>query len=385
MNKVGERESNTKKWLRLHLTSQVGSKTFFRLLKYFGGIDGALGASENQLALVNGIGAKTAKRIVANREAVEVDGELELAQKLGVKIITLDDEEYPQMLKQIPDPPPVLYVKGELTRADMLSLAVVGSRNCSLYGREQAARFSHLLAAAGFTIVSGLARGIDTEAHRGALAASGRTIAVLGCGLAKIYPLENEELAEQIAGNGALLSELPLNFEPLATTFPMRNRIIAGLSLGTFVIEAQSRSGALITARLALEQNREVLALPGRVDAPGSFGPHALIKDGAKCVTCLDDIMDALGTVGNLIGGHVDETAKQTEKQVEKTLFDIEQVRLNADESAVLEHLDHEPRHVDDIMTAAGIGPARCNVALTSLQLKGLVKQLPGSFYQRKN
>lgn len=374
----------TKKWLRLHLTQEVGSITFARLLKYFGNIDDILAATQGQLQSVPRIGAKTASRIVASRDSIDVDDELALAEQLGVQIVTLESEDYPKLLRQIHDPPAVLYVKGDLTRADHLAIAVVGARNCSIYGQEQASRLSHLLAGAGFTIVSGLARGIDTAAHRGALAGKGRTIAVQGCGLAKVFPPENKDLASRIGENGAVVSELPLRFEPLSGNFHARNRIISGLSLGCIVIEAGRGSGALITAAQAVEQNREVMAVPGRIDSPLSIGAHRLIRDGAKLVGTIEDVLDALGHIGAIIHDHTSESAEQTTREVEPTLFDASQLKLTDIESAVLACLDHEAIHLDEIITRTELPAGRASAALTSLQLKGAVKQLPGSFYQRR-
>ena len=384
MNESKAERERIAKWLRLHLTNEVGAKTFAKLLKYLGGIDKALGATAGQLASVPGIGPKTAEKISANRDGVDVEAELDLADKLGVRIITLEDEAYPNLLSRIDDPPPLLYVKGTLLREDTLAVALVGSRNCSLYGQEQASRLSHLLAAAGFCVVSGLARGIDTAAHRGALAAEGRTIAVQGCGLAQVYPPENRDLAQRIVEQGALVSEFPLKYEPLATTFPMRNRIISGLSLGTIVVEAQARSGALITARLALEQNREVMAVPGRVDAPGSFGPHQLINDGAKLIAGIEDVLEALGQIGKTLSEHALTKAEIATQAVEPSLFDTSKIPLSPPEGAIIKCLDHEAVHIEEIITRSGLSAAQANAAVTSLQLKGLLKPLPGSCYRKR-
>lgn len=262
MGKVEENSAGIEKWLKLIRSEGVGPKAFFRLKRHFGSLDSVLGASAGSLGKVEGIGFKTAERIVSSRNAFDTKSELESAEQLGIWLVHIDDERYPVLLKRIYDPPPVIYVKGTLLRQDNLGIAIVGSRRCSLYGQEQASRFGHLLASAGFTIVSGMARGIDSAAHRGALSSSGRTIAVQGCGLAKIFPPENAKLFEMISGSGACISELPLQYEPLAENFPTRNRIIAGLALGVIVIEAGYRSGSLITARCSLESNREVMAVP---------------------------------------------------------------------------------------------------------------------------
>ena len=383
MTQTGFPPDHTAKWLRLHLTNQVGPRTFARLLDRLGGIDEVLGASAGRLATVPHIGPKKAELIAAGRDDADVETELALAEKLGVQIITIQNDAYPPLLRQISDPPHVLYVKGALRRQDELAVAIVGSRNCTIYGSEQASRLSHLLTAAGFTIVSGLARGIDTAAHRGALAAEGRTIAVQGCGLALVFPPENAKLAQQIIAAGALVSELPLTFEPLAATFPTRNRIISGLSLGTIIVEAHARSGALITAAQALEQNREVMAVPGKVDAPGSFGPHSLIRDGAKLITGIEDILDCLGRVGEILTDHAAVAADRAEQQAQPTLFDIDRIKLTDPERAILDCFDGDTVHIDELIARSNLPAGTANAAATSLQLKGIIRQLPGSYYQK--
>ncbi len=389
MKKSTAERDRISSYLRLHLTDQVGPITFARLLDRFGSIDRIFKASPAELASVPRISHDKAHRMIGSWRQAEAEStaeaEIQLAQKLGIKIITADCEDYPVLLSKVPKRPAVLYVKGSITRADELAVAVVGSRYCSQYGMEQASRISHLLAAAGFTIISGLARGIDTAAHRGALAAGGRTIAVQGRGLAGIYPKENAELAQQIIENGALVSELPLKYEPIANTFPARNRIISGLSLGTIVVEARQRSGALITARLALEQNREVMAVPGRIDAPGSKGPHMLIKQGAQLVESIDDILEALGSLGKVLQKHTKAAELLAQQKTEQaTLFDISQLKLNDNEQAVLNCTGKEPVHINQIIEQGNLQPGQAYAAATSLQLKGIIKQLPGSYYQLK-
>ncbi|MBN1436097.1 MAG: DNA-processing protein DprA [Sedimentisphaerales bacterium] len=384
---MAEDYPDLKKWLRLHLTNQVGPKTFTRLLERLGGIDNVLGASAGQLATVPYVSLKKAEQIAAARDSVNVDAELALADKLGVKTITLESPEYPITLRQTSDPPPVLYIQGEFTRADNLAIAMVGSRSCSVYGREQSSRFAYLLAKAGFTIVSGLARGIDTAAHVGALTAQGRTIAVQARGLADVFPPENLNLAQDIAQSGAVISEFPLKYEPLHKTFPMRNRIIAGLSLATLVVEAAANSGSLHTVRYALENNREVMAVPGRVDAPGSAGCHRLIKDGAKLIENIEDIMEALGYIGRDLHSHVQQTTDHAIKNVDKQhmLFDDPLPQLPENEAKIIACLDHQPVHMDEIVSQTGSSVAAVYSAVTSLQLKGLIHQLPGSYFQKRS
>ena len=269
---MSENSKDLEKWLKLINADGVGPVTFEKIVDKCGSVDSALGASVKELSEIDGIGFKTAESIARTREKFDAAGELELASRLDVRIIDYDDEEYPALLKNTCDAPPVLYVKGAIKKADNLAIAIVGARRCSLYGQEQASRFGHLLSSAGFTICSGMARGIDSAAHQGALAGDGRTIAVLGCGLSHIYPPENKKLFEQIIASGAVVSELPLRTEPLGENFPARNRIIAGLSLGTIVVEAGYNSGGLITAQFALEYEREVMAVPGKIDSPLSRG-----------------------------------------------------------------------------------------------------------------
>jgi DNA processing protein len=375
---------NIESWLRLIRAEGVGPITFRRLLDHFGNLDKIFGASVEQLTNVQGIGGKTAEGIVRTRFAFNAEKEMEEAARQGIVILHWNDPRYPPLLKGIDDPPPVLYVKGILERSDSLSLGIVGSRRCSHYGLEQAERFSHLLAAAGLTIVSGLARGIDSAAHRGALSAKGRTLAVQGCGLERCFPPENQKLFEKIAENGAVISELPLTYEPLSENFPGRNRIIAGLSLGVLIVEAAPRSGALITAKAALEYNREVMAIPGRIDSPTSKGPHELIKQGARLVDSVEEIMDALGVIGQGLKEHVSGSAARTEKEVEAPLFDLSRMKLSDPEKAVIGVLDSQPLGVEEIIAAGDLAAGAVHSALISLQLKGLIKQLPGNLYIKR-
>jgi DNA processing protein len=376
--------SGIEKWLQLARADGVGPVTFARLLEHFGSVDRALTASVAELASVQGIGDQTARRIAATRGCFDVDAELALAENLGVWLVHLKDDRYPALLRRIPDPPPVLYVKGTLEMNDNLAVAVVGSRRCSTYGSEQAARLAYALSATGFTIVSGMARGIDTAAHHGALSADGRTIAVQGCGLAKIFPPENDRLVRLIAESGAVISELLLNAEPLAEHFPPRNRIIAGLSLGTIVIEAAPHSGALITASAALEYNRQVMAVPGKIDSPLSRGTHQLLKQGASLIESVEDVMETLGYIGEELRAHIVAANEQPTKTLTSRTAGLGALALNANEKSVLTALDTEPTHLDDIITAAKLPAGAVHSTLVCLQLKGLVKNLPGNFFQKK-
>ena len=383
MVKPQQNSVDIEKWLKLIRADSVGPVTFAKLIKHFSSTDCALGASVSDLAEVDGIGFKTAEQIAATRDKFNTSAELELARKLGVWIINLDDERYPSLLKRIYDPPPVLYIKGSLTAADNLAISIVGSRRCSLYGQEQSSQLAHFLSSAGFTICSGMARGIDTAAHQGALSAGGRTIAVQGCGLANIFPPENKKLFELIADSGACISELPLQYEPLAENFPPRNRIIAGLSLGTIVVEAAPRSGALITAAAALENNREVMAVPGKIDSPLSRGAHQLIKQGAKLVESVEDVMEALGYIGERLQSHVTAAAAEASERIEKPLFDVSQLNLSVNEKTIYDCLSKEPLHIEQIIAGTNLTPGGINAGLISLRLKGLIRQLPGSLFLR--
>ena len=384
MEKPQQNSPEIEEWLKLIRANGVGPVTFAKLLEHFGTIDKVLGASVSAMTKVEGIGLKTAEEIAATHNKFDAIAELEAAEKLGVWIIHFNDERYPPVLRRIYDPPPVLYIKGSLSKQDNLSVAIVGCRRCSLYGQEQASRFGHLLASAGFTVCSGMARGIDTAAHQGALSAGGRTIAVQGCGLANIFPPENAKLFELIAESGACVSELPLQYEPLSENFPPRNRIIAGLSLGTIVIEAGLKSGALITARAALENNREVMAIPGKIDSPISKGTHQLLKQGAKLVESIEDVMESLGYVGEQLREYAKKSAAEESEAVELPLLDASQLNLSASERLIYDYLEKEAVHIDQITAETDLMPAAVSAGLVSLQLKGLVKQLPGSLFIKR-
>lgn len=384
MTQIPQNSPEIDRWMKLIRADGVGPVAFARLLKFYGSVDAALGASAGGLARIEGIGPKTAERIVATRDRFDTRAELERAEKLGVWIVHMADARYPPLLKQIYDPPPVLYVKGTLGRQDNLAIAVVGSRRASIYGTEQASRLSHLLAASGFTIVSGLARGIDTAAHHGALAAEGRTIAVQGCGLANVFPPENARLFDLVSQSGACISELPLPYEPLSENFPPRNRIIAGLSLGTIVIEAGLRSGALITAKTALDSNREVMAVPGKIDSPLAKGPNQLIKQGAKLIESVEDVMEALGYVGEQLKEHTTEAATDAAAKAEAPLFETAPLTLKGHEKKVYDSLGTEPLHTDQVIDRTDLAPGTVNATLMTLRLKGLIRQLPGNLFKRR-
>jgi DNA processing protein len=280
----------------LNMVTDIGSIRLKKLLESFDQPEDILKSPQEKLIRVCGIGEKIASRICSLKKE-DLDKEFALAKKYGLKIITQEDKDYPENLKNIYDPPIVLYIKGELKERDKISIAIVGSRRASFYGLCCAENFAGDLSHRGWVIVSGMARGIDTYAHKGALKQKARTIAVMGSGFKHIYPPENKELVEEIAKDGAVISEFPINTEPLKQNFPCRNRVISGLSLGVLVVEAARNSGALITADFALEQGREVFALPGKVDSGTSFGTNELIKQGAKLVSCVEDILEEFNLV----------------------------------------------------------------------------------------
>lgn len=296
-------------WVALNMIPEVGPARIGILLERFGMDPAAVFRAAPEALSAAGLTAR-GTRALREFKPGEAEREIELAGRAGIDIVTRPDPRYPELLAHIPDPPPVLFTRGKLKTRDSRAVGIVGTRLCSPYGLVQATRFAGELAAAGFTVVSGLARGIDSAAHRGALMAKGRTIAVLGSGLLEMYPPENRRLAGEIATSGALISEFPLRTRPSRTTFPRRNRIVSGLSRALLVVEAAERSGALITAGLALEQNREVFALPGPVDRETSSGPNQLLREGAQPATAPEDIVEALAPVLPF-----PETAEKREKE----------------------------------------------------------------------
>ena len=372
-----------RKYLQLQLIPDLGPRRLRKLLDFFGSVDAILEASGAQLARVDLLPNKVASAIAAARNDDAVEKEIATAAAHGARIISMQDEDYPELLQHTADPPICLYVRGSLKPTDAVAVSIVGTRRCSHYGAEQAVRFGELLGQAGFTIVSGLARGVDGHAHRGAIRAGGRTIAVLGNGLASVYPAEHESLADEIVNHGALISEFPMAINPTPENFPRRNRIITGLSLGVVVVEAGKRSGALITARLAHDLNREVFAVPGRVDYPEtSAGTNGLIRDGqAKLITCLEDILDELEVVGRIMGRDLAEPSEGAPST------DADDSRpLSEHERTVLQTIRDGAEDADDICAKAELVSGTVTTALTSLQLKGSVTRLPGNrFVIRKS
>jgi DNA processing protein len=368
-------------WLQLALTEGIGPILTSRLVAAAGSAEAACDANAHLLRSVEGIGPAKSQSIseALRRAAEEVDAELERAKAAGVSLICLDDEAYPEILKLIPDPPPVLYVRGGLEPRDLNGFAIVGSRRCTHYGREQSERFASLLAQAGYTLVSGGARGVDSAVHRGALALpSGRTLAVLGCGVDVAYPPENRALFDQIATRGAVISEFPLSTAPLRENFPRRNRIISGLSRGVLVVEADVASGALITARQACDShNRPVFAIPGQITNPMSAGPHALIRDGAVLVTSLEDIIDNLGPLPHQITVATTDAPAPSEAAVPISLDERQQLITQA--------IDQNATSLDTIIGRTDLPAEIVMQELTMLSLRGVVKRVDNQNYVRKN
>lgn len=369
-----------KELLLLNMANGVGSVKTKALLDYFGSPENIFKANPAELMNVAGIGRKISENIlnVSRDRGLLLEKEFNLIEKHGVKAVTIFDDGYPVNLKQIYDPPIVLYVKGNLKPDDKLAIAIVGSRRCSHYGSQASQRLAAELAGLGITVVSGMARGIDTAAHNGALNAGGRTIAVLGSGLANIYPPENKKLAEKIAQSGAIISEFPMTAPPLAENFPRRNRIISGLSLGAVVVEAAKDSGALITARCALEQGREVFSVPGQAGAGTAFGTNQLIRDGAKLVETARDILEELAPLVKdcLDLGGLDMQGMPGQKTPMPA-------NLKSEELKILEALGSGPLYIDQIVEDSEVPVSATSSALTGLEIRGLVKRLPGNVFAR--
>jgi DNA processing protein len=354
-------------WLALKAVRGVGNHLFLRLLQRFGTPYDVFHASKSQLQEVEGVNARVAARIVQSGIPEGVQEDLDRVYENGYRIVTFSEPPYPALLREIHDPPPFLYVHGTL-RSKSSNISIVGSRNATSYGRDVTRRLSADLAARGLTVVSGMARGIDSAAHAGALSAGGQTIAVLGCGLGTIYPAENRELFHRIADNGAVISEFPFLAKPEAHHFPIRNRIISGLSLGTVIIEATPKSGSLITATLAAEQGREVFAVPGSVTSFKSMGTHGLIKQGAKLVEHVQDILEELP---------LDMPASAAVPSLQQ----VSEVTIA--EKKVLDQLTAYPTHIDNLVRRLSMCAGEVSSLLLQLEVKGLASQQPGNRFVR--
>lgn len=360
--------------IALSLVPGVGAGRMRALLAQFGAATAVMSASRAALTQVNGVGPQTAAAITAFDDYAAVDRQLERADQIGATLLTPWDERFPTRLRQIYDPPGLLWMRGTLAQADTRALAVVGTRRCSDYGRRQAYRFAQALVQHGFTVVSGLAYGVDAAAHRGALDAGGRTIAVLGSGVNRIYPTRHVGLAQSIVEQGALLSEYPLDAAPDASNFPERNRIVSGMTLGTLVVESHREGGALITARLALEQNREVFAVPSALGRPAGVGTNRLIQRGhAKLVTDVDDVLEEL----------TGELASAEAPPVSEDPSSAPPPALNAVEQKLYEALDGTPVHIDVLCDRVDLDASTALVYLLSLEFKGLIRQMAGKQFYR--
>lgn len=352
-------------WLWWNRVPGIGSGRFFKLLNHFGSMSDAWRAPLEDLKIF--LGEKAFNEWKKILKEWDPEKELLTTEKNGFHVYCSRDPEYPVLLKKIPDPPPLLYVRGGFEYGDDIAVSIVGTRNPSPLGSYHARELALQLSNQGLTIVSGMARGIDSEAHQGALDAKGRTIAVLGCGLDIVYPPENESLMERIAGNGAVISEFPLGTGPLAKNFPARNRIISGLALGVVVVEAAQDSGSLITAGFAAEQGREVFAVPGNIGSDGSKGPHKLIRQGAKLVEGYQDILSELA-IPHLTANEIAQSSSTD---------------FNENEQKIIGVLNREPQHIDQVARNSGLPAAQVNSLLMQLELKGNVKRYPGQLYLR--
>ena len=358
--------------MRLHLVPGIGPVTHGELVRVFGSPEGVLNASPADIRNVPGVGPKLVLQLSLAKESTGVQSQLELCRQNDIQIITRSDSNYPKPLAEIYDPPNLLFCRGELLDIDQVAIAIVGTRHASNYGRAIATRLATGLAMAGFTIVSGLARGIDAAAHRAALAAGGRTVAVLGGGLLKMYPPEHAQLAKEIEKSGAVLSEsLPMQ-PPKSGSFPRRNRIVTGLCLGVIVVEAGERSGALISARMAMEQGREVFAVPGRVDSRMSRGCHRLISDGAKLVESIDDVLEELGPLAN--PARIDP---------ETSIRHPAEMKLSDQETNVLRAIGTEKTEFDAVVVVTGLPPARVLATISVLEVRRLVRRVTGTSFVR--
>ena len=382
-------------WLILHLLPEIGRARVNRLLQYFETPDAVLRATPDQLAQIDGVGRFCTEQILRYRELTDPDTEMELVEQHGARLVCLHDPEYPANLRQMAAPPPLLYYRGTLEPLDEAAVAVIGSRKMSHYGHDSAQEIAGGLARTGVTVVSGLAIGVDGAAHRAALDAGGRTLAVLGNGLAQVYPAQHARLAEAVMENGALISELPMSMPPDPGSFPRRNSIIAGLSLGVVVVEAAIRSGTFITANNALDENRMVFAVPGDISRVNSIGTNQLIREGARLVTCAQDVLEDLQLeLGRILNHqpHLESPAEQVCAPLPKDLPPVE--------TLVCESLELDPMSVDVLAEAVAdlvslrqaetpdvplpeITHSVLMGALLNLELRGLIKQEPGKRFRR--
>lgn len=365
-NSQDDSSAETKYWVAFNRIAGIGRVRYEAMLSHFGKLSGAWMAARSDLAAA-GLDQHAVRLIADRRGSIDPDVEMADLAKEGVAALTWNDPTYPTRLKEIDDPPPVIYVRGHLAPSDELAIAVVGTRRPTPYGRQVAEEIAQQLATNRLTIVSGLARGVDAIAHRAALQSGGRTVAVMACGLDLVYPPEHSRLSREICETGAVISEQPLGTQPRGDYFPRRNRILAGLSLGVLVIEADFKSGAMITARQALDYNREVFAIPGSIFSPQSRGTNASIQRGeAKLVLSVEDILEEL---------NLTMAPQQIEMQ--------ELVPPTDTEAQVLRHLSREAAHINDVCRVSGLPAATVSSLLAMMELKGIVKQTAPAAYVR--
>jgi DNA processing protein len=359
--------NDQKYWLGFHLVQHIGSVRLQSLNVYFGSLKQAWHASEGELRRA-GLSNRPLQAVMKARHTLDLDAEMAKIKRLGAHLITLADADYPAALTSLHDAPPVLYVRGSLLPTDARALAVVGTRRATRYGQDATQRIARQLASQNITIISGLAQGIDAAAHRGALEADGRTIAVLGSGIDTVYPSEHRDLADRIVQNGALISEFPIGVPPTGSNFPRRNRIISGLALGVLIGEAPLKSGALITAETALEQGRDVFAIPANIFNQMGTGSNRLIQEGAKLVMQARDVLDELNLV----------------YEQQTTRVHTERIAPESDlEMLILEHMETDPIHIDDLIRLSGQSTEDVTAVLTILELKGLAQMVGQMQYCR--
>lgn len=359
-------EDQEKYWIGIKMIDELSNR-LNRLLDFYTSPEDIWRASQRELAGLPGMDSDIARSIVQKRNRLDLERAYQKLKKMRVKILTIQEPDYPTLLKEIHRPPPVLFVQGDLLFNHRVALAIVGSRRCSAQGKILAEEFAETLSRLGITIVSGLARGIDSAAHWGALKSKGKTMAVIGCGLDIVYPPENKRLFDQIAEEGSLISEYPPGTPPLPSHFPVRNRIISGLSRGTIVVEARKRSGALITASLSLEQNREVMAIPGNIRSCHHQGTNRLLKSGACLVEKVEDVLDCLNIPHSLTNAADFQTGPP----------------LTESERNMLDLIDFEPKHLDRLALESNLSIGETSSLLTFLELKGLIKKEAGDQYLR--
>ena len=369
--------------IAFNLMPGIGNVTTKKLIDHFRSAEVALNASYRELSKVVGITSSLVRKIVEERDKLPLEKELELIDKHSCELITINNDAYPPLLRNIYDPPNVLYVKGNLPSPESSAFAIVGTRGATSYGLNTCRELSQQLASRGITIVSGLATGVDTFAHQGALDAGGHTIAVMGNGLSRVYPAENIDLANQIVeSSGALISEYPMEMAPLGKNFPPRNRIISGISIGVLVVEATEFSGSLITARHAAEQGRDVFAVPGDIRSAASKGTNRLIDEGAKLVRDVDDILSELPKFSWTSA--TDKIEKPPTRVQKEQIPKKPKLQLTEEEKKIYDQINPPSTHIDELVRSTGFPPGKVSSILLQLELKGAVEQLPGKHFTKK-